>query len=599
MAEDKESEGFDDIWNVLPHISVYQIRISGLAGYLAFVAGFMAMYPVFAQYKPDARCQSVFDQDPQFDFLTFDEVKELMTNTPSCNNYVTGESECSMCNFTMEAIDSCADAASFDGLSKCLSDSSFQTAFSWVACDEYEFDRSLRPDVTRIDGAQWQTAITEFSLICGMDWFNALLTAMGLFGLFIGAFIAGMYTDRFGRKNSIVVWSAVCAGCLVIHAFMPEQYSFMVMRTLGNGANHIAWIAYISYSVEVLGPTKRSVAGVLTHVYFSFGYMASSALGYLLPDWHAFTLGIAILHIPIFIFIPFYPESPRFLYGAKRFKEGRKVLLQFSKKTKSELVETDLDDFEQKLQETTEKATNASSDDKQFSIIDLFRDCRMGLVALNVGIAFMVNTLVYYGLSFNVDSLAGNLYVNNVINGAVELLAYIMCILLLDKLGRKLMLGGLMIGGGAICIASMLLTEFGVDENGQEIDWMFETAKWLSFLGKFAISGSFCVLYVFAAELFPTEVRSIGIGFGSMVGRVGGIVAPFIILLQDTEGLSFVPYLIFGIGGIVSGTWALFLPETAGQPIMQTIDEAIAFYQGSKHKPGTDTLTTEEARSEL
>ena len=82
---------------------------------------------------------------------------------------------------------------------------------------------------------------------------------------------------------------------------------------------------------------------------------------------------------------------------------------------------------------------------------------------------FKVNTLVYYGLSFNVDSLAGNLYVNNVINGAVELLAYIMCIALLDRLGRKLMLGGLMIGGGAICIASMLLTEFGLDENGEEI----------------------------------------------------------------------------------------------------------------------------------
>ena len=128
---------------------------------------------------------------------------------------------------------------------------------------------------------------------------------------------------------------------------------------------------------------------------------------------------------------------------------------------------------------------------------------------------------------------------------------------------------------------------------------MFETAKWLSFLGKFAISGSFCVLYVFAAELFPTEVRSIGIGFGSMVGRVGGIVAPFIILLQDTDGLSFVPYLIFGTGGILSGTWALFLPETAGEPIMQTIDEAIAFYQGKKQKSGTDTLTTEEARSDL
>ena len=80
-----------------------------------------------------------------------------------------------------------------------------------------------------------------------------------------------------------------------------------------------------------------------------------------------------------------------------------------------------------------------------------------------------MNTLVYYGLSFNVDSLAGSLYVNNVINGAVELLAYILIIFLLDVLGRKLMLGGLMIIGGAVCIASMLLNEFGTDETGLHI----------------------------------------------------------------------------------------------------------------------------------
>ena len=33
----------------------------------------------------------------------------------------------------------------------------------------------------------------------------------------------------------------------------------------------------------------------------------------------------------------------------------------------------------------------------------------------------------------------------------------------------------------------------------------------------------------------------LGVGFGSMVGRIGGVTAPFIILLP-----SFVPYLVFG-----------------------------------------------------
>ena len=83
------------------------------------------------------------------------------------------------------------------------------------------------------------------------------------------------------------------------------------------------------------------------------------------------------------------------------------------------------------------------------------------------------------------------------------------------------------------------------------------------------------VVYIFAAELFPTEVRNIGIGFGSMVGRIGSVVAPFIILLQDFEGLSFLPYVIFGICGIISGLWALWLPDTTGKPILQEIFNGI------------------------
>ena len=71
------------------------------------------------------------------------------------------------------------------------------------------------------------------------DWFNALLSSMGLFGLFIGAFVAGLYCDRFGRKNSMIVWNAACCFILLAHTFMPEKFSFMIMRTLGQ-ASHVS-----------------------------------------------------------------------------------------------------------------------------------------------------------------------------------------------------------------------------------------------------------------------------------------------------------------------------------------------------------------------
>ena len=41
------------------------------------------------------------------------------------------------------------------------------------------------------------------------------------------------------------------------------------------------------------------------------------------------------------------------------------------------------------------------------------------------------------------------------------------------------------------------------------------------------------VVYVYAPELYPTTVRSIGMGLASMMARIGGVAAPYIILTAD------------------------------------------------------------------
>ena len=107
---------------------------------------------------------------------------------------------------------------------------------------------------------------------------------------------------------------------------------------------------------------------------------------------------------------------------------------------------------------------------------------------------------------------------------------------------------------------------------------MEESAKWLAFGGKFLISASFCIIYVFSAELYPTEVRTIGVGCGSMIGKVGGFAAPLLIEVQNIDGFSWLPQTIFGVSSILSGIWCLYLPETKGLPILNTIEEAEQFH---------------------
>ena len=53
----------------------------------------------------------------------------------------------------------------------------------------------------------------------------------------------------------------------------------------------------------------------------------------------------------------------------------------------------------------------------------------------------------------------------------------------------------------------------------------------LAMIGKFFNVLAFEVLFLFTAELIPTKVRTVGMGFCYCIGRIGGMIAPFINLL--------------------------------------------------------------------
>ena len=57
----------------------------------------------------------------------------------------------------------------------------------------------------------------------------------------------------------------------------------------------------------------------------------------------------------------------------------------------------------------------------------------------------------------------------------------------------------------------------------------------LSMIGKFGISTSFLVIYVFTAELYPTPVRNVSVGAGSFFARIGGVIAPYVIELVSSN----------------------------------------------------------------
>ena len=105
----------------------------------------------------------------------------------------------------------------------------------------------------------------------------------------------------------------------------------------------------------------------------------------------------------------------------------------------------------------------------------------------------------------------------------------------------------------------------------------------LVFFGNFCNSMAFGAVFNFSAELFPTTLRATGIGFGSSVARIGGILAPQIIQLKKISSL--LPPLVIGIIALFGAIVAFFMPETNDNPLMQTAEEAQRFYRQAKLKP--------------
>ena len=56
------------------------------------------------------------------------------------------------------------------------------------------------------------------------------------------------------------------------------------------------------------------------------------------------------------------------------------------------------------------------------------------------------------------------------------------------------------------------------------VRYFFQTA--LSIVGKFGATSSFAIVFVYTAEMFPTEIRSSAVGSSSTCARIGGVLAP-------------------------------------------------------------------------
>ncbi|XP_028407609.1 solute carrier family 22 member 15-like isoform X2 [Dendronephthya gigantea] len=186
---------------------------------------------------------------------------------------------------------------------------------------------------------------------------------------------------------------------------------------------------------------------------------------------------------------------------------------------------------------------------------------------LQISLIWFSISVGYYGVSLNISSLAGNKYLNFFIGGTLELIPYFLTVFITERFGRRKPLCTYLMIGAVMNITAGVLSEKAADN-----DALQDLTTALAIIGRIGFSGSFSVLFIYTSELFPTEIRNVGLGACMSWTRFGGMIAPQILLLGEKSKKS-VPFIIFGRFSFIASLSSLLLFETLNKKLSDTIRE--------------------------
>lgn len=391
--------------------------------------------------------------------------------------------------------------------------------------------------------------------------FNLGVTvSVAVIGAVIGAITSGELGQKIGPRQALRVMALLYLLSSVGCAFGWSWSALVVFRFLGGlgiGGSSVLGPVYIAE----LAPAKwRGRLVGLFQINIVIGILLAYASNYVIamvnagPTEWRWQLGIAAAPAAIFLALLFaIPSSSRWLVTQSRIDEAREVLQMMG----SPNSEEELKEIVASIH--LERASTKEPLFQRKYRLPIFLAVTIGLFNQLSGI----NAILYYLPSiFNsagFSKLSGDK--QSVLVGAMNLVATLLAMSVIDKLGRKtLMLIGSV--GTAISLAGVAVI-FYTRHNESMLLWYL-----IGFIFFFAISqGS--VIWVYLSEVFPTRVRSKGQSLGSsshwIMNATLSLLFPIV-----AQHSSAAPFVFFAAMMALQFFVVLFVyPETKGITLEQ------------------------------
>ncbi|KAF8355775.1 hypothetical protein PRIPAC_97398 [Pristionchus pacificus] len=356
-------------------------------------------------------------------------------------------------------------------------------------------------------------------------------------GNVFGGLISSVIADRIGRRPVMLSCTLGLAVMFIFSSFASNIYFFIAGRLLHGvfytGSGQSSWVLAFECT-----PTKlRSVTAFLYGIGWVIGYCLVLPISMLSYTWREFMLMCAVPVAAFFLVaVLVVPESLFWLVANGRDEEIRKYWL--SKTTESLLIPT-----------INDRSNDGS---KRRSILVSYISTHTIIVAYiaAVGLIWLSDAFIYFGLSMYSTDLAGDYHVNYLLLGLIELPGYGLAHLALKRCTRRFVLCSTHMSAALAFIFLIFLP----DSAGS---WISLTC-WM--LGKLAITVAYMNIYVMGSEIFPTQLRNSVIGICGVISRLGGVFAPYVKTLSRISPIF--PLIAFGSVAFSAGIIALSLPET-------------------------------------
>ncbi|MFC5589929.1 sugar porter family MFS transporter [Sporosarcina soli] len=413
---------------------------------------------------------------------------------------------------------------------------------------------------------------------------EGLVASSLIFGAAFGALCGGQLSDRFGRRK-LILWLAVLFFVSTLGtSFAPDVATMVISRIALGLAVGGASVIVPSFLAE-MSPAERRGRMVTQNEFMIvtgqlLAYVTNAVLGNTLGTtdaavWRYMLIIATLPAIVLWIGMLTVPESPRWLASKGKIGDALKVLQQIRD---INYAKTELNDIQKTL----------SDEDKleKASIKDLIVPWVRRIVFLGIGLAVVqqvtgVNSIMYYGTEILRDAGFGTqaALIGNVANGAISVIAVIVGIWLLGKVGRRPML---LTGQIGATTALLLIGIFSFTLQGTAALPYVILALTVTFLA-FMQGAIAPVTWLMLAEIFPLKIRGLGMGLSVFFLWITNFIISFSFpILLAWIGLS-TTFFAFAIVNVFAILFVVkFVPETKGISLEQ-LERDFRFYdQGEK-----------------